>query len=51
MRISPQEAGMVDELLAPARAAVTPQEWHAALAAGRALSQAEALELLRPDVP
>jgi predicted ATPase/class 3 adenylate cyclase len=50
MLISPQEAAMVDEHLAPARAAVTPQEWQAALAAGRALSQAEALALLRPDV-
>jgi predicted ATPase/class 3 adenylate cyclase len=51
MLISPQEAAMVDEHLAPARAAVTPQEWQAALAAGRALSQAEALALLRPDIP
>ena len=51
MLISPQEAAMVDEHLAPARAAVTPQEWQAALAAGRALSQSEALALLRPDIP
>jgi hypothetical protein len=50
MLISPHEAAMVEEHLAPARAAVTPQEWQAELAAGRALSQAEALALLRPDV-
>jgi predicted ATPase/class 3 adenylate cyclase len=50
MLISPQEAAMMDEYLAPARAAVTPQEWQAALAAGRAFSQAEALALLRPDI-
>lgn len=49
MLISPQEAAMTDEYRAPARAAVTPQEWQAALAAGRALSQAEALALLRPE--
>jgi len=30
---------------------VTLQEWRAALAAGRALSEAEALALLRPDIP
>jgi len=50
MPISPQEAATVEEHLAPARAAVTPQEWQAELAAGRALSQAEALALLRPDL-
>ena len=51
MLISPKEAAMADEHLAPARAAVTPQEWQAALAVGRALRQAEALALLRPDIP
>ena len=48
MLISPQEAALMEEHLAPGRAAVTPQEWQAALAAGRALSQREALALLRP---
>jgi hypothetical protein len=51
MLISPKEAAMADEHLAPARAAVTPQEWRAALAVGRALRQAEALALLCPDIP
>jgi predicted ATPase/class 3 adenylate cyclase len=50
MLISEQEAAMVEEYLAPARAAVTPDEWQAELAAGRAVSQAEALALLRPGV-
>jgi predicted ATPase/class 3 adenylate cyclase len=49
MLISPQEAAMLGDFLAPARAAVTPPEWQAGLAAGRALSQQEALALLRPD--
>jgi predicted ATPase/class 3 adenylate cyclase len=49
MLLSEQEAAMVEEHLAPARAAMTPQEWQAELAAGGALSQAEALALLRPD--
>jgi hypothetical protein len=38
---------MVEGHLAPARAAVAPQEWDAELAAGHALSQPEALALLR----
>jgi hypothetical protein len=47
---------MAEELLAPARAAVTPQEWDAEFEAGRALSEPEALVLLRslgppPDPP
>jgi hypothetical protein len=49
MLISEQEAAMLEEHLAPARAAVTPQEWQAGLAAGRALSQQDALALLHPD--
>jgi predicted ATPase/class 3 adenylate cyclase len=49
MLISPQEAAMLEAFLAPARAAVAPQEWQSGLAAGRALSQQEALALLRPD--
>jgi hypothetical protein len=47
MQISEPEAVLIDELLAPAYAAVTPQKWDAWLAEGRALSQPEALALLR----
>ena len=47
MPITQPEAALIDELLAPAHAAVPPQEWDAWLAAGRALSQPEALALLR----
>jgi predicted ATPase/class 3 adenylate cyclase len=46
MLITPSEAAMVEELLAPARATVPSQVWEAELAAGRALSQPEALVLL-----
>jgi predicted ATPase len=46
MLITPQEGALLEELLTPARAAVTAQEWDAELAAGRALSQPEALALL-----
>jgi hypothetical protein len=38
---------MVEEHLAPARAAVNPQVWDAELAAGRALPESGALALLR----
>ena len=56
MRISGQEAALLEECLAPARAAMTPQEWDAELAAGQALSESEAVALLRSlgppdDVP
>jgi predicted ATPase/class 3 adenylate cyclase len=56
MRISGQEAALLEEFLAPARAAMTPQEWDAELAAGQALSESEAVALLRSlgpphDVP
>jgi hypothetical protein len=51
MLISPQEAAMVEEHLAPARAVVMPDEWRAELAAGRALTQQEALTaLLSPSL-
>ena len=46
MLITESEAAMVEEFLAPVRAAVSSQEWDAGLAAGRALSQQEALALL-----
>jgi predicted ATPase/class 3 adenylate cyclase len=51
MPISEQEAAMIDELVTPARASVTAQEWDAWLAAGRALAQPEALALLRSLSP
>jgi predicted ATPase/class 3 adenylate cyclase/Tfp pilus assembly protein PilF len=51
MQVTPPEAALLDELLAPARAAVTPQEWDAEEAVGRALSQPEALTLLRSLSP
>lgn len=47
MQISEQEAGLLDELLGPARESATAAEWDAWLAAGRALPQPEALALLR----
>jgi hypothetical protein len=51
MQISEPEAVLLDELLTPAYAAVPPQEWDTWLAAGRALSQPEALALLRSLSP
>jgi predicted ATPase/class 3 adenylate cyclase len=47
MLITEPEAALVEELLAPARSAVSAGEWDAGLAAGRALTQEEALGLLR----
>jgi len=47
MRITPQEAAMIEERLAPARDTVPPEEWDAELAAGRALAQEQSLALLR----
>jgi tetratricopeptide (TPR) repeat protein len=46
MLITESEAVMLADVLAPARATVSPQEWDAELAAGRALGQQEALALL-----
>ena len=46
MLITPQEAALLEELLVPARATVSSQVSDAELAAGRALSQPEALALL-----
>jgi len=51
MQLTQPEAALLDELLAPARASVTPQEWDTEEAAGRALSQPEALTLLRSLSP
>jgi tetratricopeptide (TPR) repeat protein len=47
MLISEPEAAMLDEYFAPARGTAGDRAWHAGLAAGRALSQQEAIELLR----
>ena len=47
MLMSEPEVAMLEEQLAPARATVTPADWNAELAAGRALSQEGALALLR----
>ena len=44
--ITPQEGALLEELLGPARAAVSSQVWDAELAAGRALTEQEALALL-----
>jgi tetratricopeptide (TPR) repeat protein len=43
--------GVAVDHLAPARAAVAPEEWQAELAAGRALSQQEALALVLSPSP
>jgi hypothetical protein len=37
---------MLEEFLAPARATIAPEAWAAALAAGRALTQQQAVALL-----
>ncbi len=47
MHVTPQEAAMLEEQLAPARDTVPPQEWDAELDAGRALTQEQSLALLR----
>jgi tetratricopeptide (TPR) repeat protein len=46
MLISEQEAAIIEEHLGPARVTVTPEQWDAELASGRALSEPEALALL-----
>ena len=42
---------MLEEFLAPVRAAVAPEQWDAELAAGRALSQQQAATLLASSFP
>ena len=42
---------MLEEFLAPARAAIAPEQWDAALAAGRALTQQQAATLLASPFP
>ncbi len=51
MPIPPTEAATLEHFLAPARAAVTPQAWHAELAAGRSLTQQQAINLLTSPAP
>jgi predicted ATPase/class 3 adenylate cyclase len=46
-----KQPGILEEFLAPARAAIAPGEWEAALAAGRALTQQQAASLLASPVP
>jgi len=46
-----KEPEMPERFLAPARAAIAPQEWDAELAAGRALSQQQAAALLVSPMP
>jgi predicted ATPase/class 3 adenylate cyclase len=46
MPLTEPEAEMLEEWLAPARAAATAEDWAAALAAGRGLSQQEVFALL-----
>jgi predicted ATPase/class 3 adenylate cyclase/Tfp pilus assembly protein PilF len=41
-----REPELLERFLAPARAAIAPEEWQAELAAGRALTQQEAITLL-----
>jgi predicted ATPase len=47
MPIPPPDAALLEQYLAPARAATAPGEWDTELAAGRALSEQQAAELLR----
>jgi hypothetical protein len=42
---------MLERFLALARAATAPEEWDAALAAGRALTQQQAATLLASPIP
>ncbi len=42
---------LLEQFLAPARAAIAPEDWDAELAAGRALSQQQAASLLESPVP
>jgi predicted ATPase/class 3 adenylate cyclase len=46
-----KQAEILEEFLAPARAAIAPGDWDAALAAGRALTQQQAAALLASPVP
>jgi predicted ATPase/class 3 adenylate cyclase len=45
------DATVIEGFLAPARAAIAPQEWDAELAAGRALTQQQAAALFASPIP
>ena len=45
--IAPSDAALLEQFLAAARAAVAPEEWAAELAAGAALTQEQAVTLLK----
>jgi hypothetical protein len=46
MPIGPEDAALLEQFLAPARAATAPQEWAAELAKGAALTDDQAIALL-----
>jgi hypothetical protein len=46
-----KEPELLERFLAPARAALAPEQWDAELAAGRALSQQQAATLLTSPSP
>ena len=49
--IKQRDVVVLERFLAPARAAIAPQEWDAELAAGRALTQQQAATLLASPIP
>lgn len=51
MPIPEPDAALLERFLAPARATVAPQAWTGALAAGRALTQEQAVTLLVSTMP
>jgi hypothetical protein len=46
MPLYPIPAGLLEQFLAPARTGIGPEAWDAELAAGRALTQQQAITLL-----
>ena len=48
MPISPSDALLLEQFLSRIRSAIPPEQWDADLAAGRALTQEEAVTLLLP---
>ena len=51
MPISRRDATLLEQFLAPARATIAPEEWDTELAAGRALTQQQAITLLTSSTP
>ena len=49
--IPPTDADLLERFLAPARATIPSQAWHAELAVGRTLSQQQAARLLVSPSP